>query len=115
MFRTVLFIATFLAICLSGSISAQEVECSVSVIEATDAQRPDGSITLTITRGQPEFTVYLFDKAPWKGGRQLRKSDHVSTMVFPLDEIPAGDYYVIVEDRNGLPWAKSVVVGSKPN
>lgn len=115
MFRTSFFIATFLAICLSGSISAQEVECNVVVREASDGPAPDGSIMLIMVRGNPEFTVYLYDKAPWKGGTQLRKIEHVSTRTFTLDEIPSGEYYVIVEDRDNNPWAQAIAVGLRPN
>jgi len=114
MFRTAFLIAAILGICLSGSISAQEVECSVIVSEASDGDTSDGSIMLTITSGNPAFTVYLFDKAPWKGGVQLRKTvQRVHTLT--LDGIAAGEYYLIVEDNDGLPWAKAVIVGIRPN
>lgn len=115
MFRTAFLLAAFLGICLTGSVSAQEVECTVVVSEASDGTVSDGSILVTITRGNPDFTVYLFDKAPWKGGTQLRKIERVSANSLTMDEVPAGSYYVIVEDMDRNPWAKAIEVGSKTN
>jgi hypothetical protein len=115
MFRTAFFIAAIFGFCLTGSISAQEVECSVVVSGATDETVSDGSIMLTITMGNPDFTVYLFDKAPWKGGTQLQKIEHVSAKDLIIEELPYGEYYVIVEDKDHNPWAKAVALGIKPN
>lgn len=115
MWKISLIMAAMFGICLSGNITAQEVEFSVQVHEALNNQTPDGIITITIQKGMPAYTVYLFDKAPWKGGKQLKKYEQVTTLTIEFGNLLPGDYYIIVEDEDKNPQAKTVHVGITPD
>ena len=113
MYRTS-FLILMLGLCLSGFIRAQEVEFSVQINSAKDEQTANGIIALSIDKGNPSYTVYLFDKAPWKGGTELRKLENVTTRMIELENLLPGDYYIIVEDKDRNPQAKAVRIGIMP-
>lgn len=115
MWKISLIMAVMLGICFSGNIAAQEVEFSIQVHEALNNQTPDGTITINIQKGMPAYTVYLFDKAPWKGGKQLKKYEQVTAGTIEIGNLLPGDYYIIVEDKDKNPQAKAVHVGIIPD
>jgi hypothetical protein len=115
MFKISFIIAICLGTCLSGHITAQETEFSVLIDPATDEYSANGKIALTITRGNPDYTAYLFDKAPWKGGTEIQKLEPASDPLIEFNNLLPGDYYIIVEDKDRNPGAKAVNVGILPN
>ena len=114
MCKTSFILAIVLGICFSGIVRAQEVEFSAQVNSAQDEYTANGKITLTMTKGNPPYTVYLFDRAPWKGGKELRNLKNTMAGTIELDNLQSGDYYIIVEDRDRNPQAKAVHVGMTP-
>lgn len=114
MCKTSFIIVIMLAICLSGNVRAQEIDFSVQVVSAQNEHATNGKIVITMTKGNPPYTVYLFDRAPWKGGKELRKSEDAMDETIELDNLLSGDYYIIVEDGDRNPQAKAVHVGMTP-
>ena len=113
--KTSCFLAILFGICFSGNLTAQEVALSVHVNAALNEQTADGAIAVTIQNGSPAYTVFLFDKAPWKGGTQLKKLEQVTAGTVEFGDLLPGDYYIIVEDHDKNPRAKAVHVGIKPD
>jgi len=107
------FVAMLLLTGLSGLsvLKAQDTGITVNITNATAADNADGKVEITIDEGTPSFTVYLFDKAPWKGGRELRRQENVSNRYVSFDKLLSGSYYVIVEDTDKNPSAMAVMVG----
>ncbi|MBN1158304.1 MAG: hypothetical protein JXA61_02895 [Bacteroidales bacterium] len=115
MLKTTFLIAILFGTCFSGKLAAQEVAFSVEVTAAANGQAADGTISVDIQTGRPAFTVYLFDKAPWKGGRQLQKHEKADAGTIIFSELMPGDYYIIVEDKDKNPAARAVYLGIKPD
>jgi len=95
-------------------LNAQEPDITIRVLNASESSA-DGSIQITINSGTPPFTVYLFDKAPWKGGTGIKKLENINSREVSFDELLPGDYYIIVEDGVKNPVAKAVSIGIIPN
>lgn len=107
------FVAMLLLTGLSGLsvLKAQDTGITVNITNATAADNADGKLEITIDEGTPSFTVYLFDKAPWKGGSELRRQENVNSRYVSFDKLLPGSYYIIVEDIDKNPTARAVVVG----
>ena len=68
-----------------------------------------GKIDISILSGSPEFTLMLYNKKPSSRQKWLVK---VSTenAVYTFDNLPAGKYYVAIEDSEGSHIEKEISV-----
>ncbi len=94
--------------CLSTTAKAQEVEFKLMTTLSDNLSESNGCITVSLIRANLPCTAYLYDKAPWKGGIQLRKTENIQAGEFAFERLTPGDYYIIVEDRDRNPGAATI-------
>lgn len=111
--RILAFMVMLLLTGLSGLsvLKAQETKVSINIVNVTGTGNADGKIEVIINEGIPSFTVYLFDKAPWKGGTELKRQENVIERQVSFDKLLPGNYYIIVEDSQKNPYAVTAAVG----
>ncbi len=97
-----LFITAICIGLLTFAVAAQEVDFTISVTEPTGMSRTDGGISVQNITVKPGYTCYLYDKQPWKGGRLIEKKENVSVSFVTFENLGAGNYFVLIEDKEKI-------------
>ncbi len=93
---------------------SQNLEISVIVHPVTIAGQNNGSVDITVTNGNPDFTYYLYSALPWEGGKELVKSKQTSKYDYSFDQLATGNYVVMVKDKNGNGAFEKITVELQP-
>ena len=95
-------------------VYSQSLKISVVVHPVTIAGQNNGSVDITVTEGNSDFTYYLYSALPWKGGKELAKSDLTSKYNYSFDQLATGTYVVMVKDEKGNGAFEKITVELQP-
>ena len=110
-FLAIAVILLFTGLTGHSVLKAQETGITLTIVNSSGTGNADGKIEVTIDEGIPPFTVLLFDKAPWKGGTELRRQEYVNNRGVSFEKLLPGNYYIIIEDSEKNPYADTAVIG----
>ena len=94
--------------------SAQSLKIEVTIHPATAAGQQDGSVDITVTGGNADFTYYLYSALPWEGGKEISKSNLTAAYNYSFDKLASGTYVVMVKDREGNGAFEKITVDVQP-
>jgi hypothetical protein len=88
---------------------AQDMDIKVEIRNSNTSEL-SSDIIITISRGQPDFSVYLydFDKPSWKGGQPRQSVTAGISEEVILSDIPFGKYYIVAEDADNNATVKLI-------
>ena len=95
-------------------VYSQSLKISVVTHPVTVAGQNNGSVDITVTEGNPDFTYYLYSALPWEGGKELVKSKLASKYNYSFDNLAAGTYVVMVKDEKGNGAYEKITVELQP-
>ncbi len=60
----------------------------------------DGTINLTITveNGSPEYSFFLYDKAPWNEGQEIDRKENIKENGVTFSSLTSRDYFLLIQD-----------------
>ena len=91
------------------NLSAQDMDIKVET-RNSDTSELSSDIIITISRGQPDFKIHLydFDKPSWKGGQPRQSVTAGISEEIILSDIPFGKYYIVAEDADNNATVKLI-------
>jgi hypothetical protein len=92
-----LFFSTY----LPGDETCTNLKINVSVIHSTN-NLSNGRIEVDVEKGQPPYKVYLFAEKP--------KNNLLDVKFRDLKDLAAGDYILVVQDKEGCNVKENIVV-----
>ncbi len=95
-------------------VYSQNLKISVVTHPVTVAGQNNGSVDITVTEGNPDFTYSLYSALPWDGGKELAKSNQTSKYDYSFDQLATGNYVVMVKDKNGNGAFEKITVELQP-
>jgi hypothetical protein len=95
-------------------VYSQSLKISVVTHPVTVAGQNNGSVDITITEGNPDFTYSLYTALPWEGGKELAKSKQISKYDYSFDQLATGNYVVMVKDKNGNGAFEKITIELQP-
>ncbi len=102
--RKLLLISQLLVILLfCCRINAQNprLEINYSVVAESALKSANADLNITVDGDQPPYIYQLFDKAPWEGGKELKRSDSTMDVQYSFINLKTGNYLVCVTDSEG--------------
>ena len=68
----------------------------------TTEHNQDNTINLTITieDGSPEYTLILYDKAPWNEGQEIDRKENIKENTVTFSSLVNKDYFLLIQDAD---------------
>jgi hypothetical protein len=57
------------------------------------------SISINIISGNYPINIYLFDKVPWNGGKEIKKEENNYVSSYTFSKLPKGNYFIVLKNN----------------
>ncbi len=98
-----------LSLILTASLYSQMVQFDVKIKTDRDASGITADITVTVQKGQANYTYFLTTNDPVKG-EVLMKSEKTRKKTHVFKGVRPGKYYLKIEDGTGFQSGKTITV-----
>ncbi len=96
---SILFIlSSFSSVCFSQPKKAPNFSYEIE----WNSDKTSFDLTITIERGQPEYTVELYDKEPWDNAKLISSKKNISENTISFLNIVPQELYIQVYDATTL-------------
>ena len=89
---------------LGSAAYSQKLSFIASVDSSVTNFQMSYNINIVINDGTPDFSVAIYEKEPWNGGRKLFPAETIKTSSYTFRNLKKGKYFVCIKDvtENGV-------------
>lgn len=86
------------------------IQIDVKVEKSSSSSTNESNITIEVEGNQGDYSYYLYDNLPHLSNGELQKSDFIAENTYVFYDLPAGEYYVCVYDKDYISACKKVKI-----
>lgn len=99
---------------LSVSLSAQVLQFETEITYVHEVSGVAANITVTVIKGEPEFTFYLMTNDLLKG-EVLMQSEPTNKKSYTFKNVNPGKYLLKITDNTGIQTGKTIIIKESEN
>lgn len=108
--KLIFSLIVFCAISLSGF--SQNIDFVVKIDSIPSIAKVN--ITISISKGEPDYVYSIATDAPWKGGTIIKESAIQTEKKYTFENIPYGKYFIMVRDKSNEKASYQYVIVPTP-
>jgi hypothetical protein len=103
-----------LSLLLSVSLGAQVLQFETEIIYVHEVSGVTADVTVTIIKGDPDFTFYLMTNDVLKG-EVLMQSESSGKKSYTFENVKPGKYMLKITDNSGIQTGKTIIIKESAN